>query len=127
MPAQIVRLNADGGAPDVEVAFGQAQIGNYACHRWRDPASTTSETIAHGNNVDDLPDQFSLKDRPAALRGNVLGFSILIQAASPGPGQLYSYTIVIRQDGQVVPGGSIRRTGSLGESALAFLEYVRLA
>ena len=127
MSAQVIHLKSDGGVPEVEVVFGQAQLGNYACSRWRTPSSTTAETIAQGNNVDDRPDRFSLGDPPPALKDNVLGFSILIQAASPGPGQLFSYAILIRQDGAVVPGGSIRRSGPLGDSALAFLEYVRFA
>ena len=127
MSAQIIRLKADGGVPEVEVVFGQAQIGNYVCYRWRNPGSTLGETIAQGNNVDDRPDRFSLGDRPSALKDNVLGFSILIQSPSPGPGQLFSYAILITQDGAGVPGGSIRRSGPLGDSALAFLEYVRFA
>ena len=111
---QSVTLNPAGGIPEVEVIFGQAQIGVYRSFLW-DNQANNPQPLAHGNNVDGLPDKFSVGVAASALTGRYLSVEAVIQTATSAPGQLYSITVLIRQDGNVVPGGLIQDTGQLDE------------
>lgn len=120
-----IALDPAGVDPTIEISFGHAQVGNYACYLWETIAATQAIKLAHGNNLDNLPDVFSVPFPAASLAGKLLGFSLLIQSLSSQPGQLYSVTITVRQgdtiagvveDGQPFPPGS---------GAVALLRYVR--
>ena len=59
MPLNIptATLNPAGGMPEVEVIFGQAQIGVYRAFLWDNHAANPQE-LARGNSVDGLPESF---------------------------------------------------------------------
>jgi hypothetical protein len=123
---QTVTLNPAGGIPEVEVIFGQAQVGVYRSFLW-DAQASNSAPLAHGNNVDGLPDLFSVGVAATALSGRYVSVEAVIQAPTTTPGQLYSLTVLIRQDGAVVPGGLIQDTGQLVSSTVSLFEFARFA
>ena len=128
MPAIIhtVTLNAAGGIPEVEVIFGQAQIGVYRSFLW-DTQANNPQPLAHGNNVDGLPDKVSIGLSVNVLTGRYLSVEAIIQTATSALGQLYSLTVLIRQDGEVVSGGLIQDNGQFASNTVALFEFARFA
>ena len=121
-----VTLNAAGGIPEIEVIFGQAQIGVYKAFLW-DSNAANSQPLAHGNNVDGLPDKFSVGSPAATLTGQYVSIEAVIQTATSAPGQLYILTILIRQDGTVVPGGLIQEDGQFTTNTVSLIEFARFS
>ena len=126
MAVQAVTLNPAGGVPEVEVIFGQAQVGVYRAFLW-DNAASSSTPLAHGTNVDGLPDIFSVGVPANALSGRYLSVEAVIQPPANTPGQLYSMTVLIRQDGAVVTGGQILDNGQFTSNSAALFEFARFA
>lgn len=128
MPSTIasLALNPAGGIPEVEVIFGQAQVGVYRCFLW-DSSGNNPQPLAHGNNVDGLPDKFSVGVAANALSGRYLSVETVIQTATSAPGQLYSLTVLVRQDGSVVPGGLIQENGQFTSNTVSLFEFARFA
>lgn len=120
---RIVKLSSAAGPPEVEIIFGQAHVGSYRCFLW-DKNGENSQEIAHGNNVDPLPDKFSLGLSATDLNQRIFSCEAIISAPSSGPGQLFSLTILFRQDGIVVSNGMIQHNGALDDSK-ALVEFVR--
>ena len=123
---QTVTLNPAGGIPEVEVIFGQAQIGVYRSFLW-DNQGNNPQPLAHGNNVDGLPDKFSIGVAAAALSALYLSVEVVIQTATSAPGQLYALTVLIRQEGAVVPGGLIQENGQFTANTVSLFEFARFA
>jgi hypothetical protein len=123
---QSVTLNPAGGIPEVEVIFGQAQIGVYRSFLW-DNQANNPQALAHGNNVDGLPDKFSVGVASNALTGRYVSVEAVIQTATSAPGQLYSVTVLIRQDGSVVPGGLLQDNGQFSSNTISLFEFARFA
>jgi hypothetical protein len=123
---QSAGLNPAGGIPEVEVIFGQAQIGTYRSFLW-DTSASNPQQLAHGNNVDGLPDKFTVGVAANALPGRYVSVEAVIQTATSAPGQLYSLTVLIRQDGNVVAGGLIQDTGQFTSNTIALFEFARFA
>jgi hypothetical protein len=121
-----VTLNPAGGIPDVEIIFGQAQVGVYRSFLWDGQASNPAP-LAHGNNIDGLPDLSSIGVAATALSGRYLSVEAVIQTATSQPGQLYSLTVLIRQDGAVVPGGLIQDSGQFVGNTVSLFEFARFA
>jgi len=117
-------LNPAGGIPEVEVIFGQAQVGVYRSFLWENQGNNP-QPLAHGNNVDGLPDKFSVGAAPGTLSGRFLSVEAVIQTASSAAGQLYSITVLIRQDGNVVPGGLIQENGQFTSNTVPLFEFAR--
>ena len=126
MAVQSVTLNPAGGIPTVEVIFGQAQVGVYRSFLW-DKTASNSSPLAHGNNVDGLPDSFSVGVAASALKDQSVSVEAVIQTASNQPGQLYSLTVLIRQDGAVVPGGLIQDNGQFTTNTVSLIEFARFS
>src|SRR5438132_1238371 len=110
MSIRTVTLSSAGQPPEVEILFGQAQVGNYRCFLW-DTKGENSKQIAHGNNIDPVPDRFPLGVSAKGLDKQIFSCESIIQAPSPGPGQIYSLFILFRQDGNVLADGVIQETG----------------
>lgn len=119
-------LNPAGGIPEIEVIFGQAQIGVYRSFLW-DNQANNSQQLAHGNNVDGLPDKFSVGVAASALSGLYISVEAIIQTATIAPNQLYSITVLIRQDGNVVAGGLVQDAGQFSSNTISLAEFVRFA
>jgi hypothetical protein len=121
-------LDAAKAPPEVEVIFGSAQVGNYLCNLWESNTATTAKQIANGNNVDTVIDRFPVGQPAGQLKGKLLGFSLVMQSPKPGPGEMFSATVLIRQGNDVVTGGVIQDSGQFppGADSVARLHYVRL-
>jgi hypothetical protein len=120
-----IALDRDGVDPTIEVRFGHAQVGNYSCYLWDTIAATQAIKLAHGNNLDNLPDVFSVPFPAASLTGKLLGFSLLIQSLSSQPGQLYSVTITVRQGAAIAGLVEDAYPFPPGSGAVALLRYLR--
>jgi hypothetical protein len=114
MPLQLEEITLDParGNPKVEIIFGQAHVGNYRFFLW-DSSGKNPEELSHGNNVDDVLDCFDIDVTPAQLDRRIISFELIVQAAEPREGQVYSVTITVRQQGTVCTGGVIQETGAL--------------
>ena len=99
---------AEALAVTVEVIVGQAHVGDYRLVLWH---GSDHREVARGTNIDSVADQFSLGS-PDDLDGRVLGCELYIQAAAAKAGQVYSASILVRQDGKVCDGGLIERAGT---------------
>ncbi len=119
-----VTLNPAGGIPEIEVIFGQAQVGVYRSFLW-DNQGNNPQALAHGNNVDGLPDKFSIGVAASGLSGRYVSVEAVIQTATSAAGQLYSMTVLIRQDGNVAPGGLIQDNGQFTSNTVALFEFAR--
>jgi hypothetical protein len=121
-------LDAGKAPPEVEVIFGHQQVGNYVCNLWDSSTATTSRQIAHGNNVDTVLDRFPVGEPAASLKGKLLGFTLVMQTPTAGPGEMFSATVLIRQGDDVVSGGVIQDGGMFppGTDSVARLHFVRL-
>jgi hypothetical protein len=121
-----VTLNPAGGAPEIEVLFGQAQVGVYRAFLW-DTQAKNSTPLHHGNNVDALLDKFPVGVPASALTGRFASVEAVNQTATPQAGQLLSMTVRVRQDGGVVPGGLIQENGQFTSNTVSLFEFVRFA
>lgn len=110
-----IQLQVDGGTPTVEISFGHAHVCNYTCYLW-DQNGEDYTKLAHGNNVDKLKDTFHMEYEPNYLNGLIFSYEALIQAAENRPGQQYSLTITVRQQGDVCKDGVIQDTGTLDDT-----------
>src|SRR5262249_17811447 len=116
MPQELAKITLDTtkGQPTVEIIFGDAHVGSYRFFLW-DAAGKNPAAIAHGNNIDDVVDTFTLTDLPPALDQRIISYELIIQAAEARDGQLYSVTITVRQQGEVCTGGFIQGTGTVND------------
>ena len=121
---ETITLQANNGNPAVEIIFGHAHVGNYRCFLW-DQNGKSPIQLAHGNNVDDVWDTFVIDNNPDYLADRVFSYELTIQAAESKPGQIYSVTITVRQQGSVCQGGVIHDTGSLDDvkSIIGFRKF----
>ena len=110
----IIELDQTKGRPTVEVIFGQAHLGTYRLFLWN-VQGKNPELIGHGNNIDDVLDDFPVLRDPGALDKMILSYEVIVQAAEPKEGQLYSVTILVRQQGKVCTGGVIQETGTFDD------------
>jgi hypothetical protein len=116
---------ATGGGPVVvAISFGHAQHGQYTIQLF-DPAGTTELLRQPGLNTDSTPDQFTLSGTPAQLNQHLLQWSGAVSAFTPAPGQQFSVTFDVTQNGAGVPGGHVPRTGPLNITQ-AFVGVLRL-
>jgi hypothetical protein len=127
MPLAIptVKLDPKKSRPTVEVVFGDTNVGNYRCFRW-DPKGKTAKTLAHGNNVDEAIDKFTLDKDAVDLTDDLISYEVIIQAPEARAGQLYSVMIMIRQDGDLCEQGLIQQTGQFTD-AKALIGFRRFA
>lgn len=108
------RVDGSAGPVSVEVLFGFANVGVYRIFLW-DPAQRPTP-VAFGDNVDAEPDLHALPAAPADLSAHQLSYEAQIESPSEAEGQMYSAFVLVRQDGRVVPGGVIERSGPLPET-----------
>src|ERR1700729_1156287 len=102
---QTVRINRSGGIPEIEIQFGDANIGLCRLYRWDSPQRSVPIGGAPGNISLGLP--------AGELGGKTIGYEALIQSSETGSGLPYSMLLLVRQDGQIMPGGSVWEHGVL--------------
>lgn len=112
-----IRFNPAGGEITVEVLFGQAQLGTYTLNLF-DSAGKNAQEIGTGNNIDNLPDTFSIPGRASAMRDKLLGWNMIITAPSSGQGQRYFASVKVMQDGQVVDDGPFEDGGPIDDAKI---------
>jgi hypothetical protein len=122
---EVIELKRSKGSPSVEIIFGQAHLGNYRVFLW-DAEGKNPEQLSHGNNLDDVPDAFTVAFQPKDLDKRILSYELIIQAAEARPGQVYSATIIVRQDGMPCKGGVIPVTGPMEDvkSIIGFRRFM---
>lgn len=120
----VAMIAAGGGPVTVGISFGQAQHGQYTIQLF-DPAGTTEILRQPGLNTDAIPDQFTMQATPAQLNQHILQWSGAISAFTPAPGQQFSVTFDVTQNGLGVPGGKVQRAGALAVTQ-AFVGVLRL-
>jgi len=121
---QHATLNRNGGEVIVEIAFGHAQHGAYAIQLF-DPTGQNQLASENGVSTDTMPDRFALNRTAVALDQHLVQWSGAVDAFTPQPGQRYHVLFDVWQDGQVVPGGHVVKTGPL-DVTQAFLGILRL-
>ncbi len=120
----VATIASGGGPVTVAIAFGQAQHGKYDIQLFN-PAGTTELTRQSGLNTDSIPDEFTLQATPAQLDQHILQWSGAVSAFSPAPGQQFSVTFDVTQNGVSVPGCPVPRSGALNVTQ-AFVGVLRL-
>jgi hypothetical protein len=135
MAEKIIKLSAAGGIPDCEIVIGQAQFGKYQAFVW-DTTGHNPLTVCSGTNDDTVPDRFPISDsncgsQPASaiksvqdLDKRIFSWEVIVAALGAGPGQLFSVTVRITQDGAPVPGGNFTQSGPLNGAQLVY-DHVR--
>ena len=117
-------LQRNGAAVGVRVIFGQAQHGTYTIQLF-DPTGRRQLAVETGVNTDGVPDEFTLAPAPAELDQHLLQWSGAVDAFTSDPGQRFSVTVEVLQNGQTVAGGRVQKTGPL-DVTQAFLGILRL-
>lgn len=107
-----IKLDPNGPIPEVDVFFGQAQFAKYIVELL-DSDGKNPQVIMQGNNIDNLPDHFSIGVSPQDLVGNHLSWSFTIAAPASGEGQLYFARITITQGGKNLKDGPFEYSGPL--------------
>jgi hypothetical protein len=124
MPTRVAHIDINKGFPEVEIIIGQAQSGKYEFVLWDNTGHNPIE-IGHGINTDHVLDKFPVGPigaitKTADLIGRFLSWSVNVSAFESGPGQLYSVTIIIRQEGANVLDGPFMYQGALDGAKLVF-------
>jgi hypothetical protein len=112
-----VTLRVAGGPPSIEVIIGSAQVGSYSLTLWQPNNAHTQ--IGAGANSDDIADVFPL-GKLTSLNGCRVSWNILVTSPVGGSGQLYHVSVLIRQDGQLAPGGLFQESGQLDGTKAVF-------
>jgi len=124
MNLEEIQLDAKAGAVEMEIVFGHAQVGVYKIYLW-DQNGKNPKLIAHGNNIDQIADRFNLEETPDQLNLHILSWEVSIQAVGSGPGQHYSMVIMVRQQGQIRPGGLIQEAGQFKNGTVVLFGFRR--
>jgi hypothetical protein len=121
---KVLKLQAAGSDPEMEILFGQAQLGIYRAFRW-DAKAANPVQIGFGNNIDDLSDRFPVGLTAPNLDQCYATWEAIVEPPSSADGQLYSVFVTFRQDGNVLPDGLFQYTGKLSGDAKAITGSVR--
>ena len=113
MPAHgaILRVQRDGGAPQIELVFGHAQWGKYDVYLW-DAAGHQPTLLRRGLNNDQIPDVFPIALTARELDRAQLTWEVTIGALS-AKGPQYSLQVRITQDGRLLSSAPYSYSGSL--------------
>ena len=117
-------VSRNGGTVAVEILFGHAQHGTYTIQLF-DPTGKKELASESGVSTDERPDQFALTMTAAQLDQHLLQWSGAVDAFTSDPGQRFSVTVNVRQQGETVAGGHVEKTGPLNVTQ-AFLGILRL-
>jgi hypothetical protein len=116
---QTIRINRSGGTPEIEIQFGDANIGVCRLYRW----DSNQQSVRIGG----APGKVSLGLPAVELGGKTVGYEALIQSSETGSQLPYSMLLLVRQDGEIVPDGSIWEHGVLNgdgaKSVIGFLAF----
>src|SRR5437667_1376995 len=103
MIKQIAQLNPSGGVPELEIQFGYANTGICRVFRW-----DADRPVAIGQPGDTRISVGLPADR---LDGVTVSYEAIVQSPRSSAAEPYAVTILVRQDGEIVPGGGISEKG----------------
>ena len=114
MAKQIAQIDPVGGSPELEIQFGEANIGVYRVFRWDSNGNPAHLAVDAAGKVPLGP--------AAELPGATISYETIIQSPKSAPDQRYSLTVLIQQDGRVV---SISERGKLNpDGATSFIGFI---
>lgn len=107
----VARINQNGGAPHVEIFFGNGHFAKYEIWLRKQTSSSPPKRIGFGVNNDNLPDIAPLTDPFSILDQSVIWWRAAIADSTGTPGAQYIVSVRVVQDGNVV--GMDAKTGQL--------------
>lgn len=119
MAENIVRLNANGGVPEIALTFGFAQFAKYRILLW-DKNGQNPVEVAHGINIDTSPDKFPIGNSVAALDGRFITWQCVIASPTGGPGQQFSQKATFTQGNANCPNSPFPQAGPLNNTVTTF-------
>ena len=119
MANNIVKLNANGSVPEIELRFGFAQFAKYRILLW-DQSGQNPVEVAHGINVDTSPDKFPVGNSVAALDGRFITWQCVIASPTGGAGQQFSQKASFTQGNAICPNSPFTQAGPLDNTVTTF-------
>jgi hypothetical protein len=119
MADNIVFLKRNGSIPQIELTFGFAQFAKYQIFLF-DVQGRNPVAIAHGINIDRIPDKFPIGSSVAALDGCFVTWQAVIASPTGGPGQQFSQKAIFTQDDVTCLNSPFTQTGPLDNTITTF-------
>jgi hypothetical protein len=125
MADNILKIDRNGGPPEIELEFGFAQFAQYRIFLW-DITGKNPTLIAHGVNVDAVPDRFAINEPVANLDNRFITWQAVIASPAGGGGQQYSMKATFTQNNTNCPDGPFTRQGALNPDPLIAFDKARI-
>jgi hypothetical protein len=109
--AKPVTLKKADGDPSIEVVIGQANWGTYKIKLF-DKQNQNPTVVGSGFNDDNIADIHTI-GTISTLNNRFLTWKLRSASLDPSDGDRYAMTVLIKQQGQTVPGGIFTYTGPL--------------
>ena len=119
MADNTVNLRKDLPLPQIELVFGFAQFAKYQIFLWDQNGKNPVE-VAHGINVDKVPDKFPIGKSVEALDGCFITWQAVIGSPAGGPGQQFSQKAIFTQGKTVCPDSPFKQGGPLSNTITTF-------
>jgi len=119
MAGNIVLLKRNGSVPEIDLKFGFAQFAKFRILLW-DPEGQNPVEVAHGINIDKIPDRFPVGSSVADLDGRFITWQAVIASPTGGPGQQFSQKATFIQDNATCPNSPFTQTGPLTNTVTTF-------
>lgn len=110
MAKQIALIKSDGGSPELEIQFGNANVAAYRVFLWEN--GRNPKQIGQGGSAD------CTRVRICLNAASTISYEAIIQSPLPGPNQPYSMGVFVYQDGDTVPGGVHWELGKLNQDGV---------
>ncbi|HZI49981.1 MAG TPA: hypothetical protein VFD75_19435 [Pyrinomonadaceae bacterium] len=119
MPENVVLLKRNGSVPQIELTFGFAQFAKYQIFLF-DTQGQNPVQVAHGINIDAIPDKFPVGSSVAALDGCFITWQAVIASPTGGPGQQFSQKATFTQDDSICLNSPFTQAGPLNNTITTF-------
>ncbi len=119
MAQNVVLLKRTGSIPQIELTFGFAQFAKFRILLF-DKQGQNPVEIAHGINVDTIPDNFPIGPSVDALDGRFITWQAVIASPTGGPGQQFSQKATFTQDNSTCPNSPFTQAGALSNTVTTF-------
>lgn len=119
MADNIVFLKRNGTVPQIELVFGFAQFAKYQIFLF-DPQGQNPVEVAHGINIDEVPDKFPIGSSVDALDGRFITWQAVIASPTGGPGQQFSQKATFTQGNSICLNSPFTQAGPLSNTITTF-------
>ena len=119
MAENLVLLKRDGSIPQIELTFGFAQFAKYRILLWDTQGQNPAE-VAHGINIDAIPDKFPVGSSVAELDGRFITWQAVIASPTGGPGQQFSQKATFTQNDATCANSPFAQAGPLNNTITTF-------